>query len=346
MRVALNGCGRVGRALLQALQERSPARIELVAVNDRVDPGALRADVLRDLMRRGSASRERVRLPETWLTGADPVDLPWRELDVDVVVEATGRFSRAAQAAGHLRAGARRVLVTAWSPGADRIVIRGANADVALAPEARVVSAASCTANAVGPLARLISDTWGWRSGFFTTVHPATADQSPVDTVHPRRRRGRSLFSGTIPSHTSAVPALVAALPWLRGALDGLAYRVPTPHAALLDLVVQTEQRVTDSDARAVLQAACAGPLAGVVACDETEGVGEDYCGSRHSAVVDLPLTRVVGERLLHITAWYDNEMGYAHRLVDLLEGLAATAPSGAPGRRPSRRRRAGPARL
>ena len=329
-RIAVNGFGRIGRNVVRALVERD-ADLELVAVNDLTDPKAL-AQLLRFDSSLGRLGRPvEVEGDElvvdgrriTVLAERDPANLPWKELDVDVVLESTGRFTDAEAARAHLQAGAKKVLVSAPAKGADVTLAYGVNTDAYDADEHVIVSNASCTTNALAPLAKVLDDLAGIEHGFMTTVHAYTQDQNLQDSPHSDARRARAAAENIVPSSTGAAKAIGLVLPNLDGKLNGDAMRVPVPVGSIVELNATVAKEVTREEVLAAYRAAAEGPLAGVLEYSEEPLVSSDIVGNPHSSIFDAALTRVDGKHI-KVVAWYDNEWGFSNRVIDTLGLLAA----------------------
>jgi glyceraldehyde 3-phosphate dehydrogenase len=326
MRIAINGFGRIGRSVFRILNDQPWAQV--VAVNDIADNEAL-AYLLRhdtvmgpfpdsvaiqgDVLR---TSRQNVKMTEIAEAGA----WPWKEMGVDCVVESTGRYRRRAELEKHLQAGAGRVVLTV--PAKDEIdatVVLGANEE-ALRPEHRIVSNASCTTNCLAPLARVLDESFGIESGVMTTVHAYTNDQRLADVPHSDWRRSRAAAENIIPTTTGAARAVGKVLPGLAGRLDGLAMRVPIPDGSIVDLVATLRDETTAEKLNAAVKDAAATPrLRRILRWSDDPIVSSDIVGDPHSCIFDAPFTRVVDGRFVKVMAWYDNEWGYSHRVVDLL---------------------------
>src|SRR5918993_1335590 len=337
-RIAVNGFGRIGRAVLRIAHERQ-TDIEVVAVNDITDVPTLAYLLARDsvygrfpapvTVRDGAidvAGREIVAL-----SGQDPADLPWADLGVDVVIEATGRFRTRADAQRHLDAGARKVILSAPAKGsepADANVVLGVNFDEAYdAARHHIVTNASCTTNCLAPVAKVLHETVGIRHGLMTTVHAYTADQRLLDAPHKDLRRARAAAVNLIPTSTGAATALGLVIPELDGKLHGYAMRVPIPTGSLVDLTIEAERPTTAAEVNAAFAtAAQAGPLAGLLVYSEEPLVSADIVGSPASAIFDAPLTTVIDDTQVKVVGWYDNEWGYASRLVELAERVLVPA--------------------
>jgi glyceraldehyde 3-phosphate dehydrogenase len=331
-RIAINGFGRIGRNTLRALLARGGDDLEVVAVNDLTAP-----DTLAHLFRYDSAlgpfdgtvevdgdtlviDGRRIRV----LASTSPAELPWAELGVEVVLESTGRFTARDAAAGHLTAGARRVLISAPATGADATIAYGVNSDVFDPAAHTVVSNASCTTNALAPLASVLDDLAGIEHGFMTTVHAYTQEQNLQDGPHRDLRRARAAGVNIVPTSTGAAKAIGLVLPRLEGKLSGDAIRVPVPVGSIVELNTVVSRDVTVDEVNAAYRAAAAGPLAGVLAYTADPLVSTDITGRAESSIFDSLLTRVDGGRHVKVVAWYDNEWGFSNRVVDTLQLLAA----------------------
>jgi glyceraldehyde 3-phosphate dehydrogenase len=329
-RVAINGFGRIGRSVFRVINERAASGIEIVAVND-LATDEMAAYLLKYDTVMGEfpgpvtiedgrlvAGTHRPRL----LTVRDPASLPWEELKVDVVVEATGVFRDRASVSKHLEAGAKRVILTVPSKDAlDATIVLGVNDDD-LDADDLLVSNASCTTNCLAPIAKVLDDAFGIKRGVMTTVHAYTNDQRLADVPHKDFRRSRAATENIIPTSTGAAKAIGQVIPSLDGKLDGMAMRVPVPDGSIVDLVVELEKDVTVEQVNAAVAKAASGPLSDIVEYSEAPLVSSDIIGNSHSAVFDAPSTQVLGGNLVKVIAWYDNEWGYSHRVVDLIERL------------------------
>lgn len=331
MRVAINGFGRIGRAVFRIAE--SLPEIEIVAINDLFDNDALRYLLNYDtVMGRfpGKVSIEHSEMvtPGTrarMLQERDPAQLPWKELEVDAVVESTGVFRGKAQVSMHLEAGAQRALLTV--PAKDQIdytVVMGVNEE-GLEPGHRVVSNASCTTNCLAPVAKVLHDAFGIREGIINTVHAYTNDQSLADVPHSDWRRSRAAAENIIPTSTGAAKAVGEVLPELKGRLDGIASRVPVPDGSVVDLFVELEREVTVEQVNETLSSAAKTErMRDVLEYTEEPVVSSDIIGNPHSSIFDASFTQVGGGRFLKALSWYDNEWGYSKRVCDVL-GLMAS---------------------
>lgn len=331
MRIAINGFGRIGRAVFRII-DATPG-MEVVAINDLFDQAALRYLLQYDTVMGtydGGVSLEddtlvtansRVRM----LKERDPADLPWDELAIDAVVESTGIFRSNELLSKHLQAGAKRALLTV--PAADPIdytVVLGVNDD-GLKPEHRLISNASCTTNCLAPLAKVLNDTFGIREGVINTVHAYTNDQSLADVPHSDWRRSRAAAENIIPTSTGAARAVGEVLPELKGRLDGIASRVPVPDGSVVDLFAELDTKVSAQDINdAVQKATKQESLKAVLQYTTDPIVSSDIIGNPHSSIFDASFTQVGGDRFIKVLSWYDNEWGYSNRVCDVLKVFAA----------------------
>jgi glyceraldehyde 3-phosphate dehydrogenase len=331
IRVGVNGFGRIGRNMLRAAAGRS--EFEIVAVNDLTDAAMLAHLLKYDSVHgafRGTVvagdseivvDGKRIKV----LSAKNPADLPWKSLGVDVVVESTGRFTKRDQAAAHLAAGARKVLISAPAAGADLTLCYGVNHDAYDPARHDVISNASCTTNCLAPVAKVLNDSFGFRRGMMTTIHSYTNDQRILDLPHEDMRRARAAALSMIPTTTGAARAVGLVLPALKGKLDGMAIRVPTPNVSVVDLVFETEKKPSAEEINAAVKTAADGPMKGILQyCDE-ELVSTDFNGNRHSSIFDAPVTKVLEPGFSKILSWYDNEMGFSARMCDVIAMLADT---------------------
>ena len=326
MRVAINGFGRIGRSVFRILHERDDTNV--VAINDLFDHNALAYQLQYDTIMGVfpvkatiedgylKTSRDQVKM----LTERDPAALPWSELDIDVVVEATGVFRQREQLQPHLDAGAKRVILTV--PAKDEIdytIVIGVNED-GLKPEHRIVSNASCTTNCLAPMVKVLHEAFGIVEGIINTVHAYTNDQRLADVPHKDWRRSRAAAENIIPTTTGAARAVGMVLPELAGRLDGMASRVPVPDGSIVDLVCELEKKVTVDDINAAVRDAVATPrMKGILAYSDLPIVSRDIIGDPHSSIYDAPFTKVSGDHFVKTLNWYDNEWAYSMRVVDLI---------------------------
>lgn len=330
-RIAINGFGRIGRNALRVLLERD-TDLEVVAVNDLTEPAALARLLAFDttagrLGRPVSAEGDTLVVDGrriTVLAERDPANLPWAELGIDIVLESTGRFTSASAARAHLDAGAKRVLVSAPSDGADVTLALGVNTEAYDPAVHRIVSNASCTTNALAPLAAVLDDLAGIEHAFMTTVHAYTQEQNLQDAPHRDARRARAAAVNIVPTTTGAAKAIGLVLPQLDGKLSGDSIRVPVPVGSIVELNATVERDVTREAVLDAYRAAADGSLAGILEYSEDALVSSDITGNPASSIFDSALTRVEGKHV-KVVAWYDNEWGFSNRVIDTLELLAAS---------------------
>ncbi|MGH8951952.1 MAG: type I glyceraldehyde-3-phosphate dehydrogenase [Acidimicrobiia bacterium] len=329
--VAINGFGRIGRAVFRIIAARDDSGLNVVAINDLSDD-----DILAYLLEYDSVMgrfEEEVKVENEVMTVGqhkikmlmerDPAQLPWKELDVDIVIESTGVFRDRSSLQKHIDAGAKRVILTV--PAKDKVdetVVLGVNDDQ-LDSEDIIVSNASCTTNSLAPLAKVLDDNFGIRKGVMTTVHAYTNDQVLADVPHKDLRRSRAATENIIPTTTGAAAAIGEVVPSLAGKLDGMAMRVPVPDGSTVDLVVELDRDVTVEEVNAAVKAAADGPMAGIMEYVEDPIVSTDIIGNPHSSIFDAGGTQVLGGNLVKVMSWYDNEWGYSNRVVDLAQRLA-----------------------
>ena len=331
-RIGINGFGRIGRQTLKAILERHPDMLEVVAIND-LAPTATNAHLFKYDSTYGRFDGE-VSAGDGTITvngqiikafsERDPAALPWKALGVDIVVESTGIFTDAARAHAHLDAGARKVIISAPAKNEDATLVLGVNEGTYDPDAHHIVSNASCTTNGLALPAKVIWDSFGIERGMMTTVHAYTNDQNVLDVYHKDLRRARSAGQNIIPTTTGAAKALALVIPELKGRFDGFALRVPTATVSIIDFVAITSRPVTAQTANAALLAASTGPMQGLLGFTTEELVSMDFKGDERSSIVDGASTMVVGEDLLKVVAWYDNEWGYSCRVADLATFMAA----------------------
>ena len=325
VRVAINGFGRIGRLVLRAAAEAGRNDVQVIGVNDlgSVEANAhlLRYDSVHGRYPKDvSVNGDSINVgsgPIKVTAERDPAQLPWGELGVDVVLECTGIFTKRADAAKHIAAGARKVLISAPSGDADQTVVYGVNHDM-LEADHEIVSNASCTTNCLAPVAKVINDAIGIERGFMTTVHAYTGDQPVLDTLHKDLHRARAAASSMIPTSTGAARAVGLVLPELAGKLDGTAIRVPTPNVSLVDLTFTAARNTSVEEINGTISAAAAGPLSGVLATNDEPLVSIDFNHSPASSTFDLGQTQVVEGRFIRVLSWYDNEWGFSNRMSDV----------------------------
>lgn len=329
VKVAINGFGRIGRNVFRAAQ--SSSEFEIVAINDLTNPQTL-AHLLKYDSIHGVLSADVSATDDSIQCGGksikvfserDPAALPWKELGVDIVIESTGFFTNGKDAGKHIQAGARKVIISAPGKEVDLTVCMGVNDNLYDAAQHNIVSNASCTTNCLAPVAKVIMESFGIVKGLMTTVHAYTNDQSILDLPHSDMRRARAAALSMIPTTTGAAKAVALVLPELKGKLDGLAVRVPTPNVSLVDLVVETEKATSVEEVNASLQAAANGPLKGILDYCTDPLVSCDFNGNPASSSVDAATTSVIGGTMIKVMSWYDNEWGYSNRIVDLVKLMA-----------------------
>jgi glyceraldehyde 3-phosphate dehydrogenase len=329
IRVGINGFGRIGRNILRAAMPYDD--IDIVAVNDLTDAATLAHllkydSILGNLKADIRAENDRISVDGDEfrvLAQKDPALLPWKDLGVELVFESTGRFTKRDDAAKHLTAGAKRVMITAPAKGPDVTVVMGVNEAAYDPAKHRIVSNASCTTNCLAPVAKVLQDSFGIVKGWMTTIHSYTNDQQLLDLPHKDLRRARAAALSMIPTTTGAASALGEVLPALQGRLDGISVRVPTPNVSLVDLAVVLEKKTTANDINATFERAAAGPYKGIIEHVTVPLVSIDFRGNPHSAIVDAPYTKIIDGDFAKVVAWYDNEWGYSSRCVDLLKFMA-----------------------
>jgi len=329
-RIGINGFGRIGRNVLRA--SLGDPTLEFVAVNDLTDAKTLAYLLQYDSVHGTLAAKVEAREDAILLDGKpikvlakkDPKELPWKDLGVDIVVESTGRFTDREGASKHLSAGAKRVIVTAPSKDADVTLVLGVNEQAYDPSKHTIVSNASCTTNCLAPVAKVLLDRFGIKHGVMTTIHSYTNDQQLLDLPHKDLRRARAAALSMVPTSTGAAKALHLVLPQLKGKLDGLAIRVPTPNVSIVDLSVEVEQDCDVASVNAAFKQAAEGPLKDILKYSEAPIVSVDQNGDPHSATLDAPLTIVSNRRFVKVLAWYDNEWAYSCRVRDLIKFLAS----------------------
>ena len=332
IRVGINGFGRIGRQVLRAAKEQGVADLVFVAVNDLTDTKTLAHLFKYDSVHRtydGDVSAgdgvitvdgDEIRI----LGEKDPAKLPWKSLGVDVVLESTGRFTNAGDARKHMEAGAKKVIISAPAKDEDITIVMGINSDKYDAAQHHIVSNASCTTNCLVPMAKVVMDNFGFKHASMVTIHSYTNDQSILDFPHKDLRRARAAALSLIPTTTGAAKATSLVIPELKGKIDGISVRVPTPDVSLTDLTVEVERKTTIEEVNAAFRKAATGSLEGILAVSDEELVSSDYIGNSHSCILDAKSTMVIDGTLVKISGWYDNEWGYASRCVDLLRFMGS----------------------
>ena len=330
VRVGINGFGRIGRAVLRAEAKGNPL-LDVIAVNDITD-----SKTLGHLLKYDSVHGQYPGTVEAHdgalvvdgkkvkvLAERDPAKLPWKDIGVDIVLESTGLFRTRDKAAAHLTAGAKKVVISAPGKEEDLTVVMGVNHDQYDPENHHVVSNASCTTNCLAPVVKVIRDNFGFVRGFMTTIHSYTNDQRILDLPHKDLRRARAAAVSIIPTTTGAAKATALVIPEVKGMIDGVALRVPTPNVSLVDLTCVVEKGTTSEAVNAAFHAAADGPMKGFLAASDEPLVSVDYMGNPYSSTVDTLSTNVIDGTLVHVSSWYDNEMGYSARCVDLMNYMA-----------------------
>jgi glyceraldehyde 3-phosphate dehydrogenase len=327
VRVGINGFGRIGRNVLRAATLAKQGDLEFVAVNDITDTKTLAHLLTYDSVHKRFPGTVAAKGDALVVNGRDikvsaikePEKLPWKDLGVELVLESTGRFTDRDAAAKHLAAGANKVVISAPAKGEDITIVMGVNHEKYDPAKHHVISNASCTTNCLVPVVKVVIDNWGFRHGFMTTVHSYTNDQQILDLPHKDLRRARAAALSIIPTTTGAAKATSLVLPEVKGKIDGISLRVPTPDVSIVDLTAEVEKKTTVEEVNAAFRHAARGTLKGILEVSDEPLVSVDYIGSLYSSVVDAMSTSVIDGTLVHVSSWYDNEMGYSARCVDLL---------------------------
>ena len=331
LKVGINGFGRIGRQVIRAAKE-AKADIDFVAVNDLTDTRTLahlyKYDSVHGIAH-GTVTHDDATLTidgDSILVfkEKDPAALPWKSLGVDVVLESTGKFTNAVDARKHIAAGAKKVIISAPAKAEDITVVLGVNHEKYDAAKHHVISNASCTTNCLAPMVKVIRDQFGFRHASMVTIHSYTNDQPILDYPHKDLRRARAAALSIIPTTTGAAKATSLVIPEVKGKIDGIAIRVPTPDVSLTELTVEVEKGTTIAEVNAAFRAAAEGPLKGILQYTEIELVSSDYIGNPASVILDAKCTNVIDGTLVKVSGWYDNEWGYSCRCVDLLTYIGA----------------------
>jgi len=328
IKVGINGFGRIGRNIMRAAMDDK--NIDIVAVNDLTNADTLAHllkydSILGNLKADIAASGDKITVARDEfqvLSVKDPAQLPWKALGVDVVFESTGIFTNREGAAKHIAAGAKKVVITAPAKGPDLTVVLGVNEDKYDPAKHHIISNASCTTNCLAPMAKVLHETFGIRKGWMTTVHSYTNDQQLLDLPHKDLRRARAAALSIIPTTTGAAAAVGEVLPELKGRLDGISMRVPTPNVSVVDLAVLVDKKTTKEEVNAAFKTAADGKLKGILEYSEEPLVSIDFRGNPRSSIVDAPYTSVMDSDFIKVLSWYDNEWAYSNRCVDLLRYL------------------------
>ena len=332
VRVGINGFGRIGRNVVRAAVMAKQSAIEFVGVNDITDTKTLAHLLKYDSIHGRFPGTVETKGEALVVNGREirvtaikePEKLPWKELGVELVLESTGRFTDRDSAAKHLTAGAKKVVISAPAKGEDLTIVMGVNEKKYDPAIHHIISNASCTTNCLVPVVKVVLDNWGLVHGFMTTVHSYTNDQQILDLPHKDLRRARAAALSIIPTTTGAAKATSLVIPEVKGKLDGVSLRVPTPDVSLVDLTAEVTKRTTIDEVNAAFKRAAQGELKGILDLSDEPLVSVDYIGSLFSSVVDSQSTNVIDGTLVHISSWYDNEMGYSARCVDLLAYLGS----------------------
>jgi glyceraldehyde 3-phosphate dehydrogenase len=328
IKVGINGFGRIGRNIMRAAMDDSS--IDIVAVNDLTSAATLAHllkydSILGNLKAETSAKGDRITVGKDEfqvLSMRDPAQLPWKALGVDVVFEGTGLFTNRDDAAKHITAGAKKVVITAPAKKPDITIVLGVNEDKYDPATHQIISNASCTTNCLAPIVKVLHETFGIRKGWMTTVHSYTNDQQLLDLPHKDMRRARAAALSIIPTTTGAAAAMGEVMPEMKGRLDGISMRVPTPNVSVVDLAVLVDKKTSAEAVNAAFKAAADGPLKNILQYSTEELVSIDFRGNPHSSIVDAPYTGVMDGDFVKVLSWYDNEWGYSNRCVDLLRYL------------------------
>jgi len=327
IRVGINGFGRIGRQVVRAAKMQGVADIDIVAVNDLTDTRTLAHLFKYDSVHRTYKGDVAAGDGKITIDGddmrvfaeKDPAKLPWKDLGVDIVLESTGKFTDATKAKAHIDGGAKKVIISAPAKGEDLTVVLGVNEDKYDAKKHHIISNASCTTNCLVPMVKVVRDNFGFVRGSMVTIHSYTNDQNVLDLPHKDLRRARAAALSIIPTTTGAAKATSLVIPELKGKIDGIAIRVPTPDVSLTDLSVVVEKPVTVEQINDAFRKAASGKMKGILRYTDEELVSSDFIGDPHSCIVDGKSTNVVDGLLLKVSGWYDNEWGYSVRCVDLL---------------------------
>lgn len=330
-KVAINGFGRIGRNILKCiLKDKECSDIEVVAINDLTDAATLahlfKYDSIQGISPHaveGKDNQLRVDGKSIQILSVrNPEELPWKDLGIDVVIESTGLFTKREGASKHLTAGAKKVIISAPATDPDVTVVLGVNEGVYDPGKHNIISNASCTTNCLAPVAKVLNDKLGIRKGLMTTIHSYTNDQKILDLPHTDLRRARAASLSMIPTTTGAAKAVALVLPELKGKLDGMAIRVPTPNVSLIDLVAEVARDTSRDEVNQLFKEASENELKGILRYEEEPLVSVDYNGAEDSSIIDAPSTKVIEKNLVKVLAWYDNEWGYSSRTKDVLKYL------------------------
>ena len=332
-KIAINGFGRIGRCIVRSLEQRGIRDLELVAINDLTDARTLAHLYNYDTVHRQAKNHAKalegaidfgLHKPKV-LAEKDPAKLPWKELGVDFVLECTGLFLDREKAKVHLENGAKKVILSAPGKGQDATLVMGVNDEIYDPAKHQIVSNGSCTTNCLAPVAKVLMDNFGIKSGLMTTIHAYTNDQTVLDVPHRKGdlRRARAAAQNMIPSSTGAAKAMSEVIPALKGKLDGQSMRVPVMDVSVIDLTFQSEKPMTKDAIHAAMKAASEGPMNGILGYETHELVSSDYIGDTRSSIFDATVTQVLGDNFAKVMSWYDNEWGFSNRMIDVAELMA-----------------------
>jgi glyceraldehyde 3-phosphate dehydrogenase len=330
-RIGINGFGRIGRLTLRTINQYHKDKLEVVALNDLTDTKTnahlFKWDSVYGRYNGEVGHTDKAIVVDgkeiQVISERDPAAIPWKNYGVDIVIESTGLFTDATKAVAHTKGGAKKVIISAPAKNEDATIVLGVNEQTYDAKKHVVISNGSCTTNGIAPPVKVLNDTFGIVKGFMTTVHSYTNDQKIMDTVHQDIRRARSAGMSIIPTTTGAAKALSLVIPEIKGKLDGIAFRVPTPTVSVIDFVAELSKDATREQINEAFKKAAAGPMKGILEFCEEQLVSIDFKGNSHSSIIDGPSTNVIGGNMVKILAWYDNEWGYSSRLGDLAVFLA-----------------------
>ena len=330
IRLGVNGFGRIGRTIMRSIEKESAEDLEIVHINDLTDKKTiahlLKYDSVHGAFTKGvHVTEDGIRIGHKEITVSatrDPSEIPWKEKNIDIVLECTGHFRDRAGVERHLKTGVPKVLVSAPTKGEDATIVVGVNHHHLQASHV-MVSCASCTTNCLAPVAKVLHENWGIENGLMTTIHSYTNDQQPLDLPHSDLRRARAAAMNMIPTSTGAAKAIGLVLPDLKGKIDGSAVRVPTPNVSLVDTTFVLQRETSEIAINKAFAEAASGELNGILGYSEEPLVSIDFNGDSHSGVVDAAMTKVTGGRLAKVLAWYDNETGFSHRMGDLARLMA-----------------------
>ena len=329
VKIGINGFGRIGRLVFRAALENP--NVEVVAINDLTDAATnahlLKYDSIHGILNASVSAKDNVMVVDgkevKVVSERDPKQLPWGELGVDIVVESTGFFLEGSKAAGHIEAGAKKVIISAPAKNEDITIVLGVNEDKYDPAKHNIISNASCTTNCLAPVAKVLNDNFGLKRGLMTTVHSYTNDQRILDQAHKDLRRARAAAESIIPTTTGAAKAVALVLPELKGKLNGFAMRIPTANVSIVDLVADLEKDVDADTINNTLKEAAEGSLKGIMQYCEEPLVSKDFNGNPHSSIVDALSTMVIEGNMVKVVSWYDNEWGYSNRVVQLADYIA-----------------------